>query len=405
MLSTKNNICRIIDENECHFRFLEKSCLGTDESMIEDYIDKLTDMFIDIVNMSSGGYSKVILLGVGNGKILLLLSFLYPNADIICFIGRNNNEKVVDYARSLNGNIVAIGGDPVSSVSSYVKDNPSTVQLVIHNTFLKCMERNLQFFLSHDLCEQNSVISFANTHLSNHSLIDGYQDSGLVRVACKSYMHTIVTIDKPALSIAICTNPCSDDISYSYESKQKYCNRYGYILEPVGFEFFGELLERKDGDNHVYDYVLWLPSSTYIMNPGIRLSSFLRGTKPRDVTVDSSGSVGFDSVFAVKNTGWSRNLFLEGQDIKSVNEEHITPDIRVPFSGLSGYDPETCLGLHLTEYPLNRFQTNPYCPVRMDSETEEAYQARLRWIFNASKSYTKWRVRKNELLKKCIGVD
>jgi hypothetical protein len=205
---------------------------------------------------------------------------------------------------------------------------------------------------------------------------------------------------------------------YASVNKKLYCEKHGYT--------FTERLESLDSSKtphwsklilmlsliEQYDYVVWMDSDLYIMNPDMTLESFItRLMGDKDIMVGSDWKMSNTGVIFAKNTKWTID-FLKAwmtysdpvpdkgnfeQDtfqelcVKNVmqSSNHVIVTAPQEFNcywynywpGHFIFHMAGCKGEGL------KIMMNKYCPVRMDDDTDESYSKRIKWLEHEVRDY------------------
>jgi hypothetical protein len=252
------------------------------------------------------------------------------------------------------------------------------------------------------------------------------------------------------MNILVCSlyiNPWYREIvKYGKLTLEKYCEKHNYDFyseteETPNCVYDGERgvpwykikLLLKLLEDHRYEYIVWIDADTQIVNPEIKLESFISEMGSNDIFVSSEqlgGSFLNTGFMFVKNSAYSKTLlnqiwnnqhpfdsnFHEQAslcDIYTRNEldsrDHVMIIPRERQSSFSAYwfsyYPGRCFVMHAARCSEDKlgfiFTMDMFCMMKMEEETDEQFLDRQDWLNNETRcrqdidSYLDGGVRRN----------
>jgi hypothetical protein len=334
-------------------------------------------------------------------------------------------EKCMHYvSQQFPGRIKIVKGNSVSTLRQYNRQAPD----LVHMDGSKVPEiQYLDFIAVSQICRENhTVIVFNDVWIDNVRRITSYQES--CRAVKKMHIHFCTSHDillflkKYRLPIALCTLSIGAEykeaVKYSNKIKKNYCEKNAYDYRddedegiydksrPVAWSKIN-LIQRCL--NEGYDYVVWIDADAYIMNPELKLESFIVNfSKGKDilVTMDSVDTLNSGVMF-IKNTNWSRRFFKHVYSMTEfINHSNWEQGAIIEMYEKNMLDaqkhvillPKSLQRLFNSYVPMYKNEDfimhvagcwrdntdmglksmmERHCPIRMDSDTDESYNTRI----------------------------
>lgn len=380
---------------------------------------------------------KIIEIGFNMGHSALFMLISNPNCKIVCIDDHAHSytEYCFDYlSYKFPGRLEMLKG------KSHDMLNKGGCKITQKNELADCVHidgchdylvANIDFFISYNKVKINGYIIFDDIWLEHlSSLWQGYiRDKLIIPVDCLNCIgegigHGIGKITLPKLRICVCSFAFGDEYKrmtkYGRITKINYCKKYGYDFRedediydksrPPAWSKVNLiqkcLLEGK------YDYIVWIDADTHIMNSEKRLEEFIfHYSNDRDImlTLDITEKINSGVMF-IKNTEWASFYFqclynqiefidhpnweqeaiihLYNNDILSCKDYMtVLPSSKQKLfnSYFSNYSPGDFI-VHLAGCYRNNVNNgldemmNVFCPLKMDHETEEEFEGRMRLI-------------------------
>lgn len=254
------------------------------------------------------------------------------------------------------------------------------------------------------------------------------------------------------MKIIICTLAVNDwyreVVKYNIINLRNYCDKHGYtfvydnesvdtvyikngdvLRDPPWYKI--KLIKKILLDNPDIDYCIWIDADSHLLNSDIKMESFIEKYMCTNVKKQShmlvakearSDDVLNTGVMFVKNSQYSINMLnliwdnsnecnramheqaslsnLYQLNIKNLKDNIVvlTPDLQNEFlSYWYMYTPGNCFIMHATRCSHDIqgfiFTMDLFCPIKMDEESVEQYEKRMKWLHTDESIVTieKWR--------------
>jgi predicted O-methyltransferase YrrM len=415
------NLKKIVETYNC---LPEGSCYYSHMSFsVDKGKDNLRKNLISLAKESK----NILEIGFNMGHSAILMLTANPDCVIECHDACVNiyTEKCMHYvSQQFPGRIKIVKGNSVSTLRQYNRQAPD----LVHMDGSKVPEiQYLDFIAVSQICRENhTVIVFNDVWIDNVRRITSYQES--CRAVKKMHIHFCTSHDillflkKYRLPIALCTLSIGAEykeaVKYSNKIKKNYCEKNAYDYRddedegiydksrPVAWSKIN-LIQRCL--NEGYDYVVWIDADAYIMNPELKLESFIVNfSKGKDilVTMDSVDTLNSGVMF-IKNTNWSRRFFKHVYSMTEfINHSNWEQGAIIEMYEKNMLDaqkhvillPKSLQRLFNSYVPMYKNEDfimhvagcwrdntdmglksmmERHCPIRMDSDTDESYNTRI----------------------------
>jgi hypothetical protein len=213
-------------------------------------------------------------------------------------------------------------------------------------------------------------------------------------------------------------------VKYGIRTKEEYCKRHGYALHsdediyvkerPIPWSKI-KLIQRYMNPVEHYDFIVWIDADTLIMNPNIKLENIIREHFRPEVdflTTRDNGACINTGVWFIRNTEYARRIIQDvWDDVESINSRYFEQtafekfwvsnhlnlkdfSVVLPADGQKEFNCSRmfykhgmfiCHFLGLSKLEWLSKSMNDICPIKMDEDTEEQYQRRMKWIVDTLK--------------------
>jgi len=228
--------------------------------------------------------------------------------------------------------------------------------------------------------------------------------------------------------VAVCTL-CINDwygeiVKYGVKTIQNWAEKHGYDFYVPNF-VYDECPEKREypwykikaiqylqnlGGMKTYDYIIWIDADGHILKPELDLEYFLLYANGKDILCTKDvGGVLNTGVMIIKNTPrvyylFNKVWYNEEEFDKSFHEQaslsqiftnnrfdaknhiEILPDEKqsILYTYWRTYYPDKTFFIHIARSAYDRsglmYTMDHYCPIRMDEDTDEEFQFRMRWL-------------------------
>ena len=202
---------------------------------------------------------------------------------------------------------------------------------------------------------------------------------------------------------------------YTRENKILYCKKHGYDFiedesiydntKPIPWSKILQLQKYIS----TYDYLVWVDADIYIMNSNLKLENFIQKYSEFDIICGSDWKMINTGVFFIKNSefsntflkliydneydpngdpndrylNWEQGSFInlwDRNEINCRNKIMITDPIEMNSYWFNYYPGHFVLHFAGVRGELLSYLSRDYCPDRMDSDTDQSYKERMKWL-------------------------